>query len=131
MQKDTAHKEYAKKLVQIALVDGQVSGERVSAILQALKTKPPRKLAVLLKYFHLYMRREIRNSQIKIEYAGQLKQGTVDSLKTSLSTTYKRPLTVTTEENAKLIAGLRVSISDDVYDSTVASRLAALRNATA
>ena len=131
MQKDKAQKEYAKKLVQIALVNGQVSDEKVDAILQALKANPPRKLATLLKCFLTYLRREIRNSQIRIEYAGQLNQATVDSLKKSLSKKYHRPLTVITEENTKLIAGLRLSISDDVYDSTVANRLTALRKATA
>lgn len=131
MPKDTAHKDYAKKLVKIALVDGQVSGERVSAILQTLKAKPPRKLASLLKYFHLYLRREIRHSQISIEYAGLITPSTVDSIKNFLSKNYNRRLTAITNENKKLIAGLRIGISDDVYDTTVASRLEALRKATA
>ena len=131
MQKDTAIKEYAKKLVQLALADEQICNERVSAILQALKIKPPRTRVPLLKYFFLYLRREIRDSQIRIEYAGQLNKATVELLQTSLSKKYNRSLTAITEPNPKLIAGLRICISDDVYDSNVATHLAALRSATA
>jgi F-type H+-transporting ATPase subunit delta len=124
-------KDYAKKLVQIALQDGQVSSEKVSAILETLKTRPQRELTALLKSFHYYLRREMRNSHIRIEYAGQIRESTAKALQKSFSKKYNRPLTVVTEEAPKLIAGIRVAVADDVYNATVANRLAALRLATA
>lgn len=132
MQKDKAQKAFAKKLVQLSLDDkGQVSGEKVSAVLEALKQKPPRKLPTLLKQYQVQLRRALRNSQIRVEYAGALSDATLGSLQKSYSKHYNRELTISTEENKKLLAGIRVIIGDDVYDSTVAGRLSALRSAAA
>ena len=131
MQDELSQRKFAKRLVTICTKDGQVDDERVAAALSVLKTKPVRELVPLLKYFQFYLARELRHSQIRIEHAGKLRQSTLEKLQKNLSQKYQRQLTVTASENPKLIAGLRVAVGDDVYDSTVTGRLAALRNASA
>ena len=39
---------------------------------------------------------------------------------------YQRPVTATAKPNPKLLAGLRVRVGDDIYESSVAGQLAAL-----
>ena len=131
MQPEPSQRKFAKQLVAICTKDGQVDDKRVAAVLSALKTKPARELLPLLKYFQFYLARELRHSQILIEHAGKLQKVTVEKLQKNLSQQYQRQLAVVTSENPNLIAGLRVAVGDDVYDSTVAGRLAALRNASA
>lgn len=123
MLKDKAIREYAKKLALISLENGHISNERVSAVLETLRQSPPRKISTVLKYYAFYIRREMKKSQMQVEYAGELNASSVESLKTHFSKTYNRPLSVLTQENKKLIAGLRIHIGDDVYDSSVAGRL--------
>jgi F-type H+-transporting ATPase subunit delta len=39
---------------------------------------------------------------------------------------YSRPVTATAKPNAKLLAGLRVRVGSDIYESSVAGQLATL-----
>ena len=47
-------------------------------------------------------------------------------LEGALSQKYKRPITATARHDARLIAGLRVRVGDDVYETSVAAQLANL-----
>ncbi len=131
MQRSKQIRSFARKLVQLSLDEQgqQVSPEKVEAILSALQSQPPRRLQVLLREYHSLLRREIRKSEAVVEYAGELPDATLESLRQSLTEIYQRPVTVTKRPNEKLIAGVRVSIGDDVYDSSVANRLAQLAKA--
>ena len=115
--------QYAKKLVQISLEEGRVSDERVNAILQTFAAKPPRRLKTILKFYLYYLKRELRKSQAVIEYAGGITQDRIEAIEKNLSARYGRPITATLSENPELVAGLRVSVADDVYDATVTGNL--------
>ena len=130
MKNDLALKNLAKKLVQLSIEEGQISANRVEAVLKVIKSKYPRQQAALLKHYSLFVRREIRHRQARVEYAGKLEASTVKQLQQHLSSHYNRPLTLTTHENPALIAGLRITVGDDVYDSTAAHRLKALSSAS-
>ena len=47
-----------------------------------------------------------------------------------MSRKYERRVSTETKENPALIAGIRVRIGDDVYESSVAGQLSALASAT-
>ena len=115
--------QYAKKLVQISLEDGRVSEERVNAILQTFVAKPPRRLKAILHLYLYHIKRELRKSQAIIEYAGGITQESIESIERNLTSRYGRSITATLSENPELVAGLRVSVADDVYDATVAGNL--------
>ena len=115
--------QYAKKLVQISLEEGRVSDERVNALLQTFAAKPPRRLKTILKLYLYYLKRELRKSQAVIEYAGGITQERIEAIEKNLSARYGRPITATLSENPELVAGLRVSVADDVFDATVTGNL--------
>ncbi len=116
-------KPFSKKLAQLTLEDGLVSEEKVQAVLAALRKNPPRKPVAVLKEFLHYVKKEINSSKAVIEYAGKVDDSALEAIRANLSKTYDRPVILETVENADLIAGLRVSIGDDIYDSSVAGRL--------
>jgi len=120
-------KDFAKKLVAMSLdEDGQASSERVSAVLEALSQKPPRGYKQLLKFYAKYLEVEIARGTAEVEYAGPLPESEIAAIEKQFTQQYNRKIVATTEENPKLIAGVRVTVGDDVYDASVAARLAQL-----
>ena len=124
MLAEKSHKDYARKLVSLSLDEaGRISDERVNAILQVLKEKPPRQLKLILKIYLYYIKQEIRRSEAVLEYAGEIQPAAVEAIERDLSSRYHRSVSSVTRENPDLIAGLRVTIGDDVYDASVAGHL--------
>ena len=126
MDKDTTLKQFAKKLAELSLENGIVSAEKVEGVLQALKKNSPRKPKTVLKHYLYYIKHAINRSRAVIEYAGRVDESAITAIRSQLSSTYNRPITTNTVENNSLIAGIRVSIGDDIYDASVAGRLANL-----
>jgi len=124
-------KDFAKKLVGIAYDEsGSISAERVGDILVALRQKPPRHHRAVLKQFLVYLRRELAKGQARVEYAGEISESALQEIEENLTKHYDRKIDLVTWENPELIAGFRVSIGDDVYDSSIAGRLHTLELAT-
>ena len=115
--------QYAKKLVQIIIEDGRVSDERVKEILGTFASRPQRRFKTILKLYLYYIKRELRKSQAVIEYAGSINKSSIETIERNLTSHYGRPITVTLSENQELLAGIRISVADDVYDSTIAGSL--------
>ncbi len=120
---DKSNKDFAKKLVQLSLEDGMVSAEKVTAVLATLAENPPRRFKPILKQYLRLAKQEIRKSEAVVEHSGELGEETLRDLKDRLSTRYNRTINVTARENPDLIAGVRVSIADDVYDISLAGQL--------
>lgn len=123
-------KKFVRQLVALSLEQGQVSAARVAAVLEALADKPVRTLKPLLKLYHRYLRNEVRRSQAVVEHAGEVSDQLLQEIATSFSSHYSRPIQVETRERQDLIAGVRILIGDDVYDSSVAGRLQDLADNT-
>jgi len=120
---DKSLKNFARNLVQLSLEDGQVSADRVHNVINSLKAKPRRGLKTILKLFLYYLKREIRYSQAIVEYSGTLEPDTLARIEKNLSVSYGRKITAVARENPSLVAGLRISVADDVLDASVAGRL--------
>jgi len=116
-------RSFANKLVVLSMEKGQVSQERVNAVLHLLKEKPPRNYRELLEVYYVKISAEIRKGCADIEYAGSLQESTLNQLKDSLSKHYNRDLTISLTENPTLLAGFRVYVADDVWDASAAGRL--------
>lgn len=121
---DKSLKGFARSLVQLSLEDdGQVSADRVQAVISSLKAKPRRGLKTILKLFLYYIKREIRHSQAIVEYSGALAPATLVRIEKNLSDAYGRKIITVARKNPSLVAGLRISVADDVLDASVAGRL--------
>lgn len=121
----------AKKCVSLSLdVAGEVSHERVAAVLQALKAhRPVHVLRPLLKAYKHYLSIELSRGHGRVEHAGAITPGTLQSLAAHLSVFAKRPVSLSAHETPALIAGLRVTLGDHVWESSVSSRLERLKTA--
>jgi F-type H+-transporting ATPase subunit delta len=118
--------QLARQLFKLSFVDGRLSDERVRGVLEYLdRAKPANELAVLKAYQRL-VAVEAAKSVAIVEHAGPVAPQTLQTIASTLSKKYNRPVTATAKENASLLAGLRVRVGDDVYESSVAGQLSQL-----
>lgn len=121
-------KDFARKLVELSLdVSGVPSEERVSAVLAALEENPPAQHRALLRQYARYLEVVVRRTEASVEYAGPEPTAAAEAIVASLSKAYGRKLSLRFKHNESLLGGLRVRVGDDVYDSSVATRLQQLR----
>ncbi|MDD3178903.1 MAG: F0F1 ATP synthase subunit delta [Opitutaceae bacterium] len=116
----------ARQLLALSLADGLVSPERVGGVLAYLEKNPPRNYASVLRQYQLLIARELAKSRAIVEHAGPLSDSALRSLEAALSEKFQRPIRVTAQPSAALLAGVRVRLGDNVYESSVAGQLAAL-----
>ncbi len=121
----------AKSLLTLSLENGQISEPKVRDVLVWFEQKPPAHAAAVLREYHRLVIREVNRTRARIEFAGALAGGAIPSIIAELSKLYHRPISATAVENPSLIAGVRVSIGDDVYERSLAAQLEALASATA
>ncbi len=118
--------QLSRQLYKLSFVEGRLTSERVAGVLEYIeKTKPADSLALLKAYHHL-IEAEVARNQALVEHAGPVSAETLQSIASSLSKTYQRAITATARPNPDLLAGLRVRVGDDVYESSVSSQLSQL-----
>ena len=118
--------QLARQLFKLSVVDGVVSADRVAGVLQYVEKNTPANTIMVLKAYQRLIATELAKSSAVVEHAGSIAAPAVDAIAASLSKKYGRPVTATSRANPALLAGLRVRIGDDVYESSVAGQLAAL-----
>jgi F-type H+-transporting ATPase subunit delta len=116
-------RQTANTLLQMSLEEDEVSAERVNAILAGLEAHPPRNYRLVLREYLRLVSRHLSRNQARVEYAGALAPELINSIEASLSAHYGRPITAVPEENKALIAGWRIRIGSDVYDSSIQNHL--------
>jgi F-type H+-transporting ATPase subunit delta len=118
--------QLARQLFKLSIVNGQISAERVTGVLGYLeKIQPAHPLAVL-KAYHRLVATELAKSQAVVEHAGAVSDSLLQTIAASMTKKYGRPVTVSAHANPSLLAGLRVRVGDDVYESSVSGQLGAL-----
>ena len=60
------------------------------------------------------------------EHAGPVSDTTLKQIEDAMSKRYARTVTASARPNPKLLAGLRVRVGSDIYESSVAGQLATL-----
>jgi F-type H+-transporting ATPase subunit delta len=126
MAADKQTKLLAKQLFKLSLVDGAVSPEQVAGVLGWVEQHSPRRPVALLKVYHHRIAIELAKSHAEIEHAGPVTDATLRLIEGAMSQRYKRVITASAKPNAKLLAGLRVRVGSDIYESSVAGQLATL-----
>ncbi len=121
----------ARTLLKLSLEDGQLSEAKVRDVLAWFEQKPPAQAGATLREYHRLVVRESNRSRARIEFAGALPSGAIPSILAELSKIYGRPVSAATSENPDLIAGVRISIGDDVYERSIAIELETLATASA
>ena len=129
MAVDKQTKLLAKQLFKLSLVNGVVSPEQVAGVLGWVEKHSPRRPVALLKAYHHRIALELAKSRAEIEHAGPVSDATLKSIEAAMTRKYGRTVTASAKSNPKLLAGLRVRVGSDVYESSVAGQLASLSSA--
>jgi F-type H+-transporting ATPase subunit delta len=126
MRGDKKTKQLAKQLFKLSLVNGAVSAEQVAGVLGWIEKHSPRHPVALLKHYHHYIAAELAKSQAVVEHAGPVTDAALKLIESAMTQKYQRPVSARAQPNPALLAGLRVRVGSDVYESSVAGQLAAL-----
>lgn len=118
--------QLARQLFKLSLVDGVLSCERVAGALGYLEKHPPAKPVAVLVAYRRLIAIEVAKGQAIVEHAGPVSEATLQSIASLMTVRYQRPVTAGAKANPSLLAGLRIRVGDDVYETSVAGQLAAL-----
>lgn len=118
--------QLSRQFFKLSFVNGELSADRVAGVLEYVeKHRPPQALAALKAYQRL-IAAEVARGQALVEHAGPVNEAVLANIATSMSRRYGRRITSVPRRDDSLLAGLRVRVGDDVYESSVAGQLAAL-----
>lgn len=128
MTGDRKIRTLAKHLVALSQTEGLLDEAKVTQVLEHLASSQRRGLRRILKTYLFFIKREIQNTEIRVEHAGPVSEATLEGIRSGFSEAYGRPLRLRSRENADLIAGLRIQIGDDLIDGSISARLKVLES---
>ena len=118
--------QLARQLFKLSVVNGELSADRVSGVLQYVEKNRAANSVAVLKAYHRLVGAEVARSQAVVEHAGSLNDAVLTNIATAMTNKYRRRVASIARRNDALLAGLRIRVGDDVYESSVASQLATL-----
>ena len=118
--------QLARRLFAMSLADGAVSPERVAGVLEYVEKHQPANPVMVLKAYRRLVATELARGQAVVEHAGSVGEPLLASIAAAMTRRYGRAVTAAARPNAALLAGMRVRVGDDVYESSVAAQLSAL-----
>ena len=121
--------QFARQLFKLSVVNGVVSAERVAGVFEYIEKHKPANPVMVLKAYYRLIATELAKGEAIVEHAGTIADATLAAIATAMTRKYGRTVTATAKPNPALLAGLRVHVSDDVYESSVSGQLAALASA--
>jgi len=122
--------QLARQLFRASLVDNELSAERVGGVLEYIEKHCPVHPRPVLSAYHRLVAAEVARGQAIVEHAGAVTASALTDIAAKLTKRYGRQITASAKRNDALLAGVRVRVGDDVYESSVAGQLAALANST-
>jgi F-type H+-transporting ATPase subunit delta len=118
--------QLARQFFKLSVVNGGLSGERVAGVLEYIEKHRPAHSVAVLKVYQRLVIAEVARNQAVVDHAGPLHDSVLATIAAAMSRKYSRPITGVARRNDALLAGLRVRVGDDVYESSVAGQLEAL-----
>lgn len=118
-------RQLARQLFQLSIVDGELSAAQVTGVLEYIEKHVTHPHAILSAYYRL-VAAEFARGQAVIEHAGPVNPAALTTIATNLASRYGRRITPVAKRNDGLLAGVRVRVGDDLYESSVAGQLAVL-----
>lgn len=116
----------SRQFFKLSVVEGALSADRVLGVLEYIEKHRPANTLAVLKAYQRLVAAEFARSRAVVEHAGSISEATLATIAAAMTKKYARPVTATAKPNAALVAGLRVRVGDDTYESSVAGQLATL-----
>src|SRR3954463_12917770 len=98
--------QFARQLFTMSVVNGAVSPERVSGVLQYLDQHKVANPLIVLKAYARLVEKELAKSRAVIEHAGAIGDATLSTIAAAMTKTYSRPITAVAKPNPALLAGI-------------------------
>jgi F-type H+-transporting ATPase subunit delta len=119
----------ARQLFKLSLVDGVITAEQVAGVLAYVEKHRPAHPLAVLKVYQRLVAAEIARGQAIVEHAGAINDALLAGIAAAMTQRYGRRIVPVARRKDTLLAGLRVRVGDDVYESSVAHQLAQLAGA--
>jgi F-type H+-transporting ATPase subunit delta len=116
----------ARQLFKLSFDGGALTADRVSGVLAYVEKTRPANTTAVLKAYQRLVAAEVARGQAVVEHAGFTPSSALDAIAAALSKKYSRPVTWVAKPNPALLAGLRVRVGDDLYETSVANQLTTL-----
>ena len=116
----------AKALFSVCRVDGVLDESRVRQTVGAVIAGKPRGYVATMTHFQRLVKLDLDRRSACVENAVETNPALQQSIRDSLTRRYGPGVIVTFRVNTALIGGLRIKVGSDVFDGSVAARLAAL-----
>ncbi len=128
MLKDSKSLKIAKCLVELSLnEEGRVEPEKINQILTELKNEPTRRSLPILRKFLTLIKQQINTYEGSLEKFDSNADSSSNLISDNISQARGKKINLVIKENKSLIAGFRMRIGDDVYEDSIASRIARLK----
>ena len=118
--------QLAHRLFKLSFTDGRLSEERVAGVLAYVEKHPPAKPVAVLRAYERLIAVEVAKGHAVVEHSGPVSDSILQAVAAGMTARYQRPVVASAKPNASLLAGLRIRVGDDVYESSVSGQLAAL-----
>lgn len=119
----------AKELFRAVQVNGVLDENKVRQAIDEVLARKPRGYVGTLKHFERLVRLEMARRTARVETVVPLEPSQENELKAALTRRYGPGLMFTFAQNPELIGGMRIQVGSDVYDGSIQSRLAQLKEA--
>jgi F-type H+-transporting ATPase subunit delta len=117
-----------KALFNVCRVNGVLDEGKVRQVLIEVVARKPRGYVATLNQFHRLVKLDIARRAAVVESATQLAPAIQESVRRQLAARHGAGLDLSFKVNPAVIGGLKVRVGSDIYDGTVAGRLAALES---
>ena len=118
-----------KTLFNACRVNGVLDDDRIRQAVAEVIARKPRGYVAALQHFHRLVKLDFARRTVRIENAVETTPAQMQTIDASLARRYGQGLATSFHVNPALIGGLRVRVGSDIYDGSVAGRLAALADA--
>lgn len=117
-----------KALFNACRVDGVLSESRVREAVTKVLDRKPRGFLAALAHFQRLVKLDLDRRSAVVVNANQTTPEQMTAVQQQLSRRYGAGLNVTFWVDPKLIGGLKIKVGSDIYDGSVAGRLAQLES---
>lgn len=118
----------AKTLFGVCRVNGVLDEGKVRQTVTAVIAGKPRGFVATLTHFQRLVKLDLERRTARVENAVESSPALIEAIKANLTRRYGPGLNVSFGVNPALIGGLRIKVGSDVFDGSVAARLAALES---
>lgn len=117
-----------KALFNACCVNGVLDEAKVRQTVAAVIAQKPRGYVGTLTHLQRLIKLDLDRRSARVENAVETTPAQMDAIKTALAAKYGQGMNVTFWVNPALIGGVKIKAGSDIYDGSVAGRLAALND---